>query len=329
MLRLIDTQWHIGHQYEMLKFPFVEWTWLMQYQRPSLDLSIRGDIRSKFTLAPYYESGMYDAAILHLDQGCLTPLAWNRGKGSVYRDLNTVIQDIPKIVIMHGTPYLPEAPAPFNDPDYMRELIQTHVGSNTFIVNSRQAASDWGIGIPIIHGLDPNEWFDLPKLPRVITTLSASGMDSYYDRPFLASVKASLNKMDIVHCQIGVDYIPTDWRDYRTFLGQSLIYFNPTFASPMPRSRTEAMLSGCCVITTPHQDAASFIDHGNNGFLVNRDPEQVAGLIESLIKDPYRAASIGQEGKATAQRLFSWQRFATDWNSLLGRVVHRTRGING
>ena len=47
-LRVIDTQWHIGHQYEMLKFPFVDWHWLIQYKRPHLSLSVRGDITDLF-----------------------------------------------------------------------------------------------------------------------------------------------------------------------------------------------------------------------------------------------------------------------------------------
>lgn len=54
---------------------------------------------------PYYEPGKYDLAILHVDQQCVDPLI---GKGILYRNLNKVIQDIPKIVINHGTPWWPE-----------------------------------------------------------------------------------------------------------------------------------------------------------------------------------------------------------------------------
>ena len=42
--KILDVQWHIGHQYEMLKFPFIEWSWLMQYKRRGFSKSIRGDI---------------------------------------------------------------------------------------------------------------------------------------------------------------------------------------------------------------------------------------------------------------------------------------------
>jgi hypothetical protein len=46
--KILDVQWHIGHQYEMLKFPFVEWSWLMQYKRRGFSKSIRGDIGNMF-----------------------------------------------------------------------------------------------------------------------------------------------------------------------------------------------------------------------------------------------------------------------------------------
>jgi hypothetical protein len=47
------------------------------------------------------------------------------------------------------------------------------------VVNSHTAASDkeWGFGHPIVHGMDPGEWFDLPKEPRIFTALSPAGFD--------------------------------------------------------------------------------------------------------------------------------------------------------
>jgi hypothetical protein len=321
LYKVLDVQWHIGHQYEMLKFPFVEWSWLAQYKRRTYARHLRGDLADSFKVALYYERGYYDLAILHLDQECLSPSEWNRGKGVVYRDMNQVIDDIPKVVIMHGSPHNPEAGEPHNNPAWLKNKLREVVGSNYLVVNSHQAAAEWEIGTPIIHGLDANEWFDLPKRPRVVTTLSAGGMDSYYDRSFLDEVRRLLRNNDILHCQIGKDFIPRNWTQYREFLGSSLVYFNPTFASPMPRSRTEAMFSGCCVVTTPHHDATTFIEHAANGFLVDRDPRQVALLLEQLISAPAVAIAVGQNGKRTAHEKFGWARFAKDWEHVLESVT--------
>jgi glycosyltransferase involved in cell wall biosynthesis len=325
--KLIDIQWHIGHAYEMLKFPFVDWFWLYQYKRPPYSNNIRGDLGRWFTYKHFYEPEMYDAAILHLDQECLEPRSWSREKGLLYSSMNEIIRDIPKIVIMHGSPHYPEAPHPYSDQDWMISRLKEVVGSNYLVVNSYQAATQWGWGHPIIHGMEEREWFCLPKRPRVVTTLSAAGMDSYYDRSFLTAVREKLQKIDIPYCHLGVDYLPASWHDYRTFLGESLIYFNPTRESPMPRARTEAMFSGCCVVTTPFHDADDFIETGRNGFLVSRDVDVVSALIADLIEDPAKTTQIGLNGRQTALLQFDWNRFSAQWNSLLKTIVGTPREL--
>lgn len=74
-------------------------------------------------------------------------------------------------------------------------------------------------------------------------------------------------------------------------------------------------------MTTPHHDANTFIQHGVNGFLIRREPEEVAVLIESLLNNPHHAIAIGNKGKETAQQLFNWNRFAHEWEVLLDNVL--------
>jgi glycosyltransferase involved in cell wall biosynthesis len=315
--RILDYHWHVGHQYEMLKFPFADWSWIAQYHRRWLGYE-RGDISTRFRQVTHYERGEYYVALLHLDQDCLVPDVWYSGKGSIYRHLNEVIDDIPKIVIMHGTPYSPER---FPDSEALVRELRSAVGPNFMVVNSHMAREQWGFGEVILHGLDPGEWLDLPKEPRVTTVLSRSGMPSYYDRPFLEDVKTALFEIGIKLCHVPADYAPEDWDAYRNFLGRSLLYFNPTRESPMPRARTEAMFSGCCVLTTANHGSEDFIQDGVNGFLVPRDAAYVARLIENLINDPAQAQAIGSRGKETAVSLFSWNRFAGDWKTLLRSVA--------
>lgn len=317
LIKILDHPWHIGHQYELLKFPFAEFDWLFNHRRESSNKA-RGDIEHMFKWVYSYEPGKYDVAILHLDQQCIEEGIYNVGKGSLYRQLNEVIIDIPKIVIMHGTPYYPEVEP---NPSKIVEKVKELVGDNYMVVNSHRAREQWGWGKVIIHGMDKNEWWDLPKEPRVVTMISPGGLPAYYDRTFLDYVREGLAERDIIHCHITVDFEAKNWDDYRDFMGRSLVYFNPTKESPMPRSRTEAMLSGCCVVTTPSQDADSFIREGINGFLVPRNPQYVVDVIEQLINNYQRAIAIGQEGKKTAIELFSWNRFAGEWQEYLNYVI--------
>jgi len=291
----------------------------------------RGDFFPEDHWVSHYEKGKYDVALLHLDQQMLDEGIWQEGKASLFRELNEVITDIPKIVIMHGTPY--EVEMTPNSDDFITKFKEI-IGDCWVIFNSHKAKQQWCHGMDgktdgfdenkafvIWHGLDPDEWWDLPKEPRVVTMIGPAGLPTYYDRPFLSAIREELSYKNIRHCHITVDWSARDWDGYREFLGRSLLYLNPTKESPMPRARTEAMLSGCCVLTTPHQDADQFIEDGKNGFLIPRKPDKVVELIEDLIYDYKKALKIGQEGKKTALRTFHVDRYQSQWASVLYEVT--------
>lgn len=318
-LKGFNHPWHIAHQYELSKLPFVDWSWLIQYKRPYSTRS-RGDFVKEWVT--HYEEGKYDFALLHLDQQCIEEELLLRGKGRLYVELNEVIKDIPKVVIMHGTPYYPEKFSKEQIVDKVKQLV----GDNTMVVNSHEAEKQFGFGTAIIHGIDPNEWRDLPKEPRVVTMVSPAGLDKYYDRSFMEAIREELMDRGIFHCHITVDWKPSDrageeWDNYRDFLGRSLIYINPFKDSPMPRSRTEAMLSGCCVLTTPWQDADTFIEDGVNGFIIPRNPKWVADKVEYLLDHYDEAIKIGQAGKQTAIERFDPKRYQEDWRKILEKVT--------
>ena len=89
----------------------------------------------------------------------------------------------------------------------------------------------------------------------------------------------------------------------------------------MPRSRTEAMLSGCCVLTTPHHDAGDYIEDGVNGFIVPRNPNKVVALIEELLNNYEKAIKVGQAGKETAIKLFNGDRYRDDWVKIISKTL--------
>jgi glycosyltransferase involved in cell wall biosynthesis len=321
-LKVFNVAHHLAHQHSLFKIPFFDFTWVRQYRRP-YSLAPRGDFVKNWVMD--YEPGMYDLALLHIDQQIADEDIATRGKGKIYLELNEVIKDIPKIVINHGTPYWPErfyTNENKNDQQKIIDIVKGLVGDNYMVVNSHKAAEQWGWGKPIWHAMDPAEWWDVkPKEARVVTMISPGGLDDYYDREFLEAIKNELAERDIRMCQITVDKITENWDEYRKFLGSSLIYINPTKESPMPRARTEAMLSGCCVLTTPHQDADMFIKHGENGFIIPRNPQDVADLVEKLINNYSQAIAIGQRGKQTATELFNIDRYSRDWAEVVKDVL--------
>jgi glycosyltransferase involved in cell wall biosynthesis len=335
-IRIFGAVNHIGNQYEMLKLAEkydVEFTYLENNVRRWSRYSPR-PMPDHLKWATHYEPGKYDVAILHVDQQHTDP---NIGKGWLYRDLNEVIQDIPKIVINHGTPMWDEY--------YTEDLVinggevltnkgrkrlvgmKEKIGDNFMVVNSYDAVNRWGWGYPLIHGMSPNEWYDLPKEPRVVIALSPGGLDKYYNRQLLTAIKGAVKEktgLDVVHIQI--NYEARDWEDYKEFLGSSLLYINPTLDSPMPRARTEAMLSGCCVLTSPYHGANEFISQGRNGFIVPDNPLSYANTIDKLLNEVYsESVRIGQAGKQTARKLFSIDRYLDDLYHVVYEVSNGRR----
>lgn len=310
--------------------PEIEWHWLIQHRR-QYGVMARGDMAEKFNIkwVTHYEPGKYDFALLHFDQQCFDDALWKIGKGSLFRELSDVIQDITKIVICHGTPYWPEKFPAYNEFDEpcdgisleLIELAKKATKGCYVIMNSHKAAEQWGFGTTIWHGLNKDEWWDLPKEPRVVTMQSPAGLDKYYDREFLHAIRESLWEEGIKHAQITVDFLAKSWDDYRQFLGRSLIYLHPQKETPMSRGRTEAMLSGCCLLTTPFHDTDRFIKHGKNGFFIRRNPAEVVDMVKQLLNNYDYAIKIGRAGKKTAQETFSWERYHKEWLAFVESAI--------
>lgn len=281
----------------------------------------------------HFERGRYDFAILNIDQQCYNT---DLNKSMLARHMRQSIRQYeptcPVVWINHGTPVYPEA---FDDANLKTNFISKNltdtilqiVGKDFMIVNSHQAAADWGYGHVIIHGMNPDDWIcDQDKELRVATFISQAGIgDKYYNRSYLGAV------MDLLleKYSIKLQWINTpncfsakSHKDYKEFLGKTLVYFNPTFASPMPRSRTEAMFSGCCVVTTPQHGADGFIKEGINGFLVpHNNPTYTASLINKLLEDYAYTKAVGMRGRKTALKLFNRDRYRQDWLDFIDKNI--------
>lgn len=311
-LKVIGTPWHTGHQYEISKLSFIDKydlvitnrSWATS-QRPFPD---------KCSYIPYIpEDNDYDLAILHIDQQVVEPRI---NKGNVFFDLlmSTRQLEIPIVVINHMVP--------FSDRLESNEVIskvKRLLRDIPMVCNSNQAREQWGWGHTIIHGMEVDDWWNLPKEPRILTVLSGGGMEKAYRRKLLTDTINILENDygETINWIGGGTPSRNSFSDYRDYLGRTLIYFQPTWNSPMPRSRTEAMLSGACIVSTKHQDWSSYITNGENGFLIDDNPKEAAALLARLVKDYNEAYEIGQRGRKFARDTFNRDSFETQWVEFL------------
>lgn len=333
-LKIIGVPWHVSHQHYLAQLPFVdEYHMIRNPYRGGWGTTHRPQ-PDNVKFVEHYEKGKYDLAILHIDQQSIwrpeTGFKWARlGKARLFHEFKKLLEDdpIPKVVINHMTPFHDHIES-HEMVSYMKEAV----GDIPMICNSKTAAKQWGWGHVIIHGMKQEDWWDLPKEPRAVTVLSPGGMEKAYRRIFLENVRRILAEKKITFKWVGIDLRFESFDEYRDFLGRSLVFFMPTWQSPMPRARTEAMFSGCCVVTTPYQDADEYFEDGINGFLTTKkqiqdprimdNPNHAADIIEHLINNPEKAIAIGQKGKQTAIERFSFDRWADDWKNLLNNLYN-------
>jgi len=264
----------------------------------------------------------WDVALLHLDQWCD---GRNNLRALPYRITNLVAQEMPRIVIMHGTP----------DDEENRQAILQLIGDLPVVCNSYQAAGEWDGGEGrhdrygleqfrvIIHGYDVDEFWSEPlegRRQEAITICSGGTISREYHG--IPLVERLMRDVEIAWYgpRGNQDWLP-NYRAYREMLASSLIYFSPTRRAPMPGARTEAMLSGCCVVTVPGNDVERF--HGRTGFVV-RTYEQARDTLRALLRDPGLAWEVGQKGREVAREMFGRERFVGEWMRVLGEL-----GIGG
>lgn len=305
MYRLLDHFWHEPHSHRMNVLP-VRRDFLWHDGWPKWDERKRPF--PPCDVVDHYTPGVYDAVICHVDEVC-----WRyHNMAPQFRELRRVVKDAPIIVINHGTP----------DDETDALMMRDWLDGCHMVVNSEQAARDWGWGTPIIHGYDASEWVPrhIHMAPMAVTTIGGPSVwhDSYNGWPFMEQLK-----LDYPIVTIGQDVKCGSFDEYRRVLGEGTIYVNTTARSPMPGARTEAMLLGLCVVTFDNHDADRYFADGVTG-LVAHDEAEFRAKLEYALANPKEAQRIGRNGAIAARQHFAVDRYVRDWMRLLKDVCGRS-----
>jgi len=329
-LKIFTTPWHTMHFWDLFNALKDDADFFLAHNSSKKWYLETRPLPENAQYVPYYEKGKYDLAILDVDQQCVNP---NLGKTRLYKEMRDLIKDIPVIVINHGSPVYPEFLKIGDGESFkyaekkckrdMRELV----GNRTMVLNSHSGATEaeWGWGEPIIHGMNPADWLDLVKEPRVFTALSPAGCDLYYNRERmneLSQVLSTKYGITLWWARVNAD-TEKSFDTYREFLGKSLIYIDTSVRTPMNRGRTEAMLSGCCVVQVEGaHDLDKFAVNGENMIIVPDNAEEIAKQVNDLLENGYKkCVEIGQAGKQTAIEKFNYTRYRQDWLDLIAKKI--------
>lgn len=328
-LKGLLTVWHTPHQFDLITAlkDYVQFDILVNTNKHWLGRPTPAPEQTRFVAN--YTPGYYDFAILNLDQQVINE---NIYKSQIYPQLNSVITDIPKIVLQHGSPVYPEYVAT-NGMDWkdaekkIIEYTKKLVGDNTMVVNSYTSASDseWGFGHPIVHGMDTEMWGPAEtKELKVITALSPAGCDVYYNRQMLDEVMAILEQKYSIRVEWARRNVKFDsTEEYAQWLGKSLIYLDTSYRTPMNRARTEAMLSGCAVVQVEGaHDLDRFFHPGEDIYLTPQNsPDAMAELVADLFFMKHdEVLQVGKNARENAFKQFNYDRYSQDWMALLKQL---------
>jgi GT2 family glycosyltransferase len=132
----------------------------------------------------------------------------------------------------------------------------------------------------------------------------------------------SLGKIKGVHV---TGFVP----DIRPLMAQSSVYIVPLRLGVGIRGKIlEAWSMGMAVVSTSI-GCAGLLGEDNRNILIADTPEQFAGQVCSLIKDPMLRQRLGEEGRRTAEQHYGWERSTQQLDALYRRYLNSgTRPVN-
>lgn len=347
-LRILTHRWHVPHQYELYKsghdFTLLtgsgtalcdSWEW---EKRP---------MPANCRMLPHDQVDVrdFDVAILHFDENVLHP---ELCKGLVPMDWGDTLAwflenvDLPKIGICHGTPqFSGQYDNTYVLPD-LGGVIESHRAElvdrlrDVYVVcNSYQARYEWGFekGQTIWHGLAPSEFnpgaHDLEVL--VMQYQAMKNRPHYNGLRMYEAISRLLGERVVLECMRTPDpslefsagaekWARAKYQNYVRQVGRYPVYLNTSARSPMPRSRTEAMLTGAVSVSARNHDVDLFIKSGVNGFYGD-SAEELAEQLIWLKSNESARQRMGEASLRTARDIFNQDRYLAEWDNLLSRMA--------
>ena len=102
-------------------------------------------------------------------------------------------------------------------------------------------------------------------------------------------------------------------------------FFNPIRWTSLGLAVCEAMMVGLPIVALATTEMVTVVENGVSGF-VDTDVDRLVRRMHELLRDPDLARELGEGARTTAQRRFSIDRFAADWDATLQEVTQSAAG---
>ncbi len=108
------------------------------------------------------------------------------------------------------------------------------------------------------------------------------------------------------------------FNDLLQFESRYRFFFNPIRYTSLGLAVCEAMMIGMPIVGLATTEMSAVIDNGVNGY-IDTNLDSLVDCMQELLRSPELAKRISENGRKTAREHFNIQRFARDWDNLLGQ----------
>jgi hypothetical protein len=310
-MRIYGVPWHTAHCHALAMMRHVD-VYSIQIN-PYISWNNRSrNMPHNVKYVSHFDRESHDLSIINFDHCCEgNSLEYDPRKFKLFTALCHSTDGTKRIFLAHTCPLRG---------DY--HGIRDHIGDDLVVCNSGRAAAEWGRkGLrttSIVHAYPYGLFSPSLKSKYKFAVLSYSFASAKaHRRDLLNLVEKGLSRFGIAVRKLGEDVEVDCFEDYSRVLQESLIYINVS-DGPMPRTRTEAILSGAyCISTSGHdfekiaKDCCDFAD----------TPDEITGLVVSRVMRPIltRAEAVRRSGRLS--KILDWVDYCAQWEKLMHSVV--------
>lgn len=178
----------------------------------------------------------------------------------------------------------------------------------------------------IVHGFDPNEFqnLELERKSRVLTVANCFKIrGDIMGYPLWVNIFKEIKEMDIVgHGNLDIykkDRQAKTFEDLIKIYNSYAVFLNTTRESAMPRSRGEALMCGCPIITTDNYDINKYLKHKESAFLSN-DKREIIAAINKFFKSKQMQLDYGLKGREAAIKHFHIRDNHEKWENVFSKL---------
>ncbi len=111
--------------------------------------------------------------------------------------------------------------------------------------------------------------------------------------------------------------------DIATVLGAADVFLFPSHYEAFSLATIEAAACGLPIVATSINGTEDFIRPGITGEFINRDPGEIARVLDALARSPERRLAMGQAARELVEQDYTWERVATLTEEAYGEAASR------